>query len=40
MIGQRGNGWRANQLLYADGAVSIADSEENLKELLKEFYTV
>ena len=40
MIGRRENVWRVNQLLYADYAVLIADSEENLRKLLKESDTV
>ena len=40
MIGLRVNAWRANQLLYADDTVLIAVSEENLRELLKEFNTL
>ena len=35
MIGQRGNVWRVNQLLHADDAVLMAESEEYLKGLVK-----
>ena len=40
MIGQVGNIWRVKQLLFVDDSVLIRDSEENLRELLKEFDTV
>ena len=35
-----GNTWRVNQQLYADDTVLIGESEENLRELLKEFNSV
>ena len=40
MIGQEGNVWEVNQLLYADDTVLIGDSKESLQRLLNEFNNV
>ena len=39
-LGQDGNVWRVNQLLYADDTVLVRNSIENLQQLLNEFDNV
>ena len=40
LIGQEGDVWRVNQLLYADDTVLFGNSRENLQHLLNEFDNV
>ena len=39
-LGNEGNVWRVNQLLYVDDTILLGTSRENLQQLLNEFDNV